>query len=261
MKKYFLFFLLLIVSTAAYAQQYQVSGYVNDFADIISEQDEAELRLLANNLQESGKAEYAIVTVPSLQGQDIASFSYGLGEGVLGDKEKNNGLLLVVALEDRQYDIEVGRGLEPVIPDIIAGRIARAYLVPNFQQGNYSKGILEASYALQAVINENLDSEYYVDEPDPREELAAVIFFVIFVFMVFLIITLVIVHNFEKEYKKEKKKHKHRDDSDFYIAALVLGNMFKGGGKGGFGGSFGGSGGFGGFGGGSFGGGGARGGW
>lgn len=260
MKKYFALIFLILLGTFAIAQdtqeqEYKITGYVNDYSGILSGPIKAELETIAKELQDSGKAEYAIVIVDTLNGEDIGGFSYRLGEGVLGDQEKNNGLLLVVALQDRLYDIEVGRGLEPIIPDIIAGRIARTYLVPNFQNADYSLGILETTYALKAVLDENLESEYY-----PKEHKLTFLDFVpLIVLLVFFgfIITLFIIQ-LKKEYKKAKKKNK---DDDFFTAAWILSSMFRGG-RGGSGGGFsGGSGGFGGFSGGSFGGGGARGGW
>lgn len=258
MKKYFIFIFLIILSCIAIAQEqeYAITGYVNDYSSLLSSTAKTELETIAKELQDSGKAEYAIVIVDTLNGEDIGGFSYRLGEGVLGDKEKNNGLLLVVALQDRLYDIEVGRGLEPIIPDIVAGRIARNYLVPNFQAGDYEKGILETSYALKAVLDENLESDYY-----PKERQLTFLDFVpLIILLGFLaLMTYLIIDSIKKDYKKYKKEHKD-DDSGFWTGILLGSMIGRRRGRGGAGGGFSG-GGFGGFGGGSFGGGGSRGGW
>ena len=258
MKKYFIFIFLILLSINAIGQEqeYSITGYVNDYSWVLSDPIKAEIETIAKELQDSGKAEYAIVIVDTLNGEDIAGFSYRLGEGVLGDKEKNNGLLLVVAMQDKLYDIEVGRGLEPILPDILVGRIAREYLVPNFQAGIYEAGILETSYALKAVLDENIESAYY-----PKEhQLTFLDFIPLFVLLGFFALMIyLMIDSMKKDYKKYKKDHK---DEDYFIAAWLLSSMMRGGrgGKGGFsGGSSGG--GFGGFSGGSFGGGGSRGGW
>ncbi len=70
----------------------------------------------------------------------------------LGQKGKDNGILLLIALKERKYRIEVGYGLEGVIPDSLAGSIGRDYLVPFFRQGNYSKGAYAATLALISEV-------------------------------------------------------------------------------------------------------------
>jgi len=152
-------------------------------------------------------------------------------------------------MNDRQYRFEVGRGLEPVLPDIIMGRIGRNYLEPYFKQGQYSQGIKEASLAIRDTLAEKIESEYYVSA-EPKYDFTP--FLILFIFWVLFIIILVVSLK-----NQPKKKGKKRKDSDFFTAAWLLSSMMRGsGGRGGFSG-----GGFGGFGGGSFGGGGASGGW
>jgi len=104
-----------------------IEGYVNDYANILSSES-SEIESILKSLHTQGSAEFAIVTINSLEGRDIDGYAFELAEGKLGDKEKNNGLLLLVSLEDRKYRFEVGRGLEPVLPDIIVGRIGRIFL-------------------------------------------------------------------------------------------------------------------------------------
>ncbi|MBW3018747.1 TPM domain-containing protein [Candidatus Woesearchaeota archaeon] len=232
--------IILLLLPCVFAQ-IELTGYVNDYAGIISYADKLELEQICKQLQDSGTAEFAIVTVPSLEGRDIEGYAWELAEGKLGKKDKNNGLLLLVALDDRQYRFEVGRGLEPVLPDGKIGRIGRTYLVENFKNEEYGKGIKEAVLAVQAVLTEDAESEYYVTET-VSQKWALVGMIVVFVMFILFII---VVINAAKHSKK-------RGDSDYFWAALIAGNMMRG--RGGFGG-------FGGFGGGSFGGGGAGGGW
>ncbi len=246
MKKWVIFLFLLLIPLSL--AQYEIKGYVNDYANVLTPFEENEISSILKEIHDSGVAEYAVVTVPSLEGQDIEGFSYNIAEGNLGDTEKNNGLLLLVAIEDRQYRLEVGRGLEPVIPDIIAGRIGRTYLVPHFREENYAQGIKEASLAVRDVLFEDYEGEYY-----PKEEKFDITPFIPFIIF-WTIFIIIMITSMRQSYKKYKKKH--RDDKDYIFAAWMLSNMMKGGGRGGFSG-----GGFGGFGGGSFGGGGASSGW
>ncbi len=232
----------------------QIKGFVNDYAGVLSQQDISELESIQKALYDQGAAEYAIVIINSLEGKDIESYSYELAEGKLGDKEKNNGLLLLVAIDDRKYRFEVGRGLEPELPDITVGRIGRDYFVQNFRNDDYGKGIIEASRAVQARLTNQTSSEYYGADYSAEDKVleTADKIRLIVVFVVFITIVLIFVAAFYRAFKK--RKGERPDDTNYFIAAWVLSQMSRKG----PGGS---TGGFGGFGGGSFGGGGASGGW
>jgi uncharacterized protein len=241
MNKIIIFILLaLLCIHFVVAENVKIVYPVNDYANIIDANTEQQLTLITKQLMDTGIAEYSIVTVNSLEGQDIFSYSLDLAQGKLGNTETDNGLLLLVALEDRKYQFQVGRGLEYVLNDAKIGRIGRTYLVSNFQEGNYNQGILEASLSIQSILLEDIDSNYYVQEPKINPELVNSLFSLIS-FIIFFIAIMVLS-------KKGKSKSKYHDAA---LAAVIL----LGGGR--RGGGFGGSGGFGGFGGGGFGGGGA----
>lgn len=235
---------MIVILASAVSAQVKIKGFVNDYAGIIDPAQEAQLNSILKGLYDSGAAEYAIVTVNSLEGSDIESYSWNIAEGNLGDKEKNNGLLLLVALEERKYRFEVGRGIEPILNDAKVGRIGRMYLVPYFQQGDYGTGIVEASKAIQSIMIGDVESEYYVDEGvDDYIVFEFILSLIIFVFIFLLPIIIAIL-------KRRKFKNKYFDAAAGAI--ILFGGRGRSGGIGG---------GFGGFGGGSFGGGGASGGW
>lgn len=224
----------------------KLDSFVNDYAGILSPEEKSQITSVAQQIYDSGKAEYAVAVVDNLEGYDIESYSYKVVEGKLGETGKNNGLFLIVAIEDRAYRIEVGRGLEPDIPDITAGRIAREFLVPNFQEERYAEGIYQTSLALRSVLLNDTASEYYprkIPDISINQEIIGLIIF--FVFMILII----------SRSSRLNKRGKRRNRNDLF-SALLLASMLRGGGRGGFSG-----GGFGGFGGGSFGGGGAGGRW
>lgn len=242
LKTLFLFSIILLLVLQA-VNAVEIKGFVNDYANIIDDASEKELDSRLQQLYDSGTAQFAIVTLHSLDGKDIESYSLDLAQGVLGDKEKNNGLLLLVALEEREYRFEVGRGLEAVLTDSISGRIGRDYLVPNFRAGDYGTGIVEAAKAVQSVLTGDTASEYYVTEQSVDETIYLIFYFIFFI----MIFVLPILAFFLK-----RKKFKNRYFNAAAGAIILFGNR---GGRGGSGG------GFGGFGGGSFGGGGSSGGW
>ncbi len=240
---------LLIISSlagfsfAATSSDYKITYFVNDYAGIIDDSTELELEGILKDIYDSGVAEYAIVTVPSLEGRSIEEYSLSLAQGNLGDSVKNNGLLLFIAVEDRKYRFEVGRGLEGDLNDAKVGRIARAFIVPSFKVENYNQGILDASYAVAAELSDNVSSPYYVKEESFFEKNEVLI----------SILILMILINILGSIGKAKQKGK------YFSAASNAAILYTSFGKGGFGGS----GGFGGggFGGGGFGGGGSSGGW
>ncbi len=235
------------------AENIKIEGFINDYANIISPEYKSKIEGILKGLYDSKSAEFSIVTIDSLEGQDIESYALNLAQGDLGDKQKNNGLLLLVAVRDKKYRFEVGRGLEPVLNDAKIGRIGRAYLVENFRNEDYGKGIYEASLAVKTTLLGETDSGYYIaDEALPK--IKPII--PIFIFLILLILIIALIFSIKmRPYKKDTKKK-----DDYFGAALMAAWLFGGRGRGGSGGGFS-SGGFGGFGGGGFGGGGASGGW
>lgn len=223
-------FMLLLLCIAASALE--ITDFIHDNADLLTATEEQELRTILTELYDTGQAQYAVVTIDTLDDKDITGYAWELAEGVLGEEGKNNGLLLLVALEERQYRFEVGRGLEPTLPDGKIGRIGRTYLVPHFKEENYGTGIIEASKAIHAVLAQDTASAYYVETPTTNTHLW---------WAAFILLTLMIIISYIGA-------RGGRSSNDYFIAAGMASTMYRGSG-------------FGGFGGGSFGGGGAGGSW
>lgn len=127
-------------------------GPILDAAQILPAQSEAQLdqRLRAYN-QKTGRA-VMVVTVPSLEGEDIASYGPALGRAWgVGGKESDQGLILLVAPTERKLRIEVGYGLEQFMPDVLAGRIVRDVIRPRFKADDYPGGI---NAGIDAIITQ-----------------------------------------------------------------------------------------------------------
>lgn len=126
--------------------------YVYDETGIVTEETKTFVDELNEQLASTG-AEVVVAVIPTLDGQDIESFANELfRDWGIADKIKNNGILLLVAIDDRLMRIEVGYGLEGAIPDSVAGRIIRTYLQPNFKEEKYNEGIQEAVQAICEYI-------------------------------------------------------------------------------------------------------------
>ena len=132
----------------------KLESYVVDLADIIDNSSEYKLNQYLRELKQKTTAQLAILTIKSLEGESIENLSITVAHDrwKLGEKGKDNGVLLLISIKDRKYRIEVGYGLRGVIPDSLAGSIGRDYLVPFFSKGEYSKGVYVTALALANEI-------------------------------------------------------------------------------------------------------------
>lgn len=126
--------------------------YVQDYAQVLSAEDKRRLLRIGQELDDKTTAQLAVVTVKTLDGQPIEDYALSiLREWGIGSKEKNNGALIVVAVQDRRSRIEVGYGLEGLLTDGLTGRIQDQAMIPYFRKGNYATGIVNG-YAVTASL-------------------------------------------------------------------------------------------------------------
>jgi uncharacterized protein len=170
LKKWLICLILLVslLCTAAAGAAAQIppaptsSIYVQDYAGVLSNDSKAKINEIGAKLAEQTKAQVVVVTVKSLNEQPIDELGLGiLRQWGIGDKTLNNGVLLLVAVDDRQSRIEVGYGLEGPLPDGKTGRIQDDYMLPYFQKGQYDQGIFNGYSALISEVAK----EYNVTVP------------------------------------------------------------------------------------------------
>lgn len=129
------------------------TGRVVDQANLLSPAEEARLSAASEALQREVGPQFEIVTVPNLQGRTIEEYGVELGRAWgIGDRERDDGVLLIVALAERKARIEVGYGLERRITDPFAARVLAEQITPRFREGNYSAGIIAGSEAIIARL-------------------------------------------------------------------------------------------------------------
>jgi uncharacterized protein len=117
-------------------------GRVNDLAGLIPTDRERALEKRLEDFETKTSHQIAVLTIPSLEGEDLEGFSLRVAESwKLGKKGFDNGVLLLVAKNDRKLRIEVGYGLEGVLPDALASRIIREVIVPRFRANDFAGGI------------------------------------------------------------------------------------------------------------------------
>jgi uncharacterized protein len=259
-----LLLLAVISAVPARAAQWQkltVQGYVNDFAGVLDPATVTRLVGLCTEVDQKAKAQIAVVTIKSLEGDSVEDFANRLFQkwGV-GYKGTDRGVMVLLSVGDHKYWTEVGYGLEPILPDGKVGGFGRE-MVPLLRQGNYNGALMQMASQIAEVIAQ--DSHVSLDSlaqspgiplaPErENQELHLRVGQVLFLLILLIVLGPILL----------------RFLGPFLLLSLITGGRgrrgwggggFSGGG-GGFGG-FGGGGGFGGFGGGSSGGGGAGGSW
>ena len=258
-------FIALILSINLIAQDNlpeRPNRLVNDYADILSAQQENMLERKLVAFSDTNSTQIAILSVEDLDGYDIVDYAQRVAQKWgIGQKKYDNGAIIVVKPktgESRgQVNIDVGYGLEPLVPDITAKRIVENEMIPRFKQNDYFGGLNAATDIIMSLAAGQFTAEQYKQQTERGGGLVG--FFV-------PVIILIIVISMINRGRSRHATYSRRGGSGLWTA-LLLGSMLGGSHRGSWGsfssgsGGFGGGGGFGGFGGGSFGGGGASGSW
>src|SRR5688500_3710662 len=154
----FVFFLsvcafLIYGSWASAVDVPPLRGRVNDYASVMSQEQGRSLESQLAQLEQDTGHQVAVLTIPTLDVGDIEGFSIRVAESwKIGKKGFDNGVILVVAVKDRRLRLEVGYGLEGVLPDAIAKTITSNYIVPRFRSQDYAGGIVAGIDAVLKVI-------------------------------------------------------------------------------------------------------------
>ena len=243
----------LLLSMVAHAEpisQLHPTGYVDDFAHVLDPKTVAQMEDICQQIDQKGHAQIAVVTVNSLDGADVESYAVDLFKSWgIGEKSTNRGVLILYAIQDHRAHIEVGYGLEPILPDGKVGGFQRE-AIPLMQSGNTSAALLLVTDRVAGVIAQDAGIQISNALPpaaapapdEPNEQHISLGGIIVIVVIVLIILCTPL-----------------RGVLFWLLLSQVFGGRGGGWGGGGFGG--GGGGGFGGFGGGSSGGGGASSSW
>lgn len=251
--------LALWAAQAAWAQEFpKLTGRVVDNADLLPADRQAALEQKLAGLEQQGGRQMVVVTLPDLQGYDIADYGYRLGRHWgIGTKENNDGLLLIVAPAERKVRIEVGYGLEGIMTDALSSRIIRNAIIPRFKQDDYAGGIEAGADALIAQLTLPPEEARAQQAADGRQDGSPVGFYIFIGFFCFLLLLMLMGR---RSQRRGLMRRGPWGPVILWGPGLGGGSHWGGSGSGWGGRSSGGFGGFGG-GGGSFGGGGASGSW
>ncbi len=252
----------LLFTSAAFGADWKSlkpQGYVSDFANSIDPSTKASLEAYAAEVQQSTGAQMAFVTVSTLDGEPIEDVTYTLFRAWgVGQKKDDNGVLFLLAINDRRSRLEVGKGLEGILPDGLDGLLL-TQMRPSLRQGQYGQALLTAAQTIGGIVAKEKNVTIQTQLPSRRTAepvTHSIPWPLIFgaLFVLFLI-------------TRGSRGGGYRGGGGGFLPGMILGNLLGGGGRsyggggsgwgGGFGGGDSGGGGFGGFGGGDSGGGGA----
>ena len=144
----------ILAAAAAFALEVPPAplGRVSDFAGLLSPGDRQRIEARLEAIETANSNQFAVAIFRSLEGDSLEDFSIRLADAwKVGHKGRDNGLLLLLFLDDRQVRIEVGKGLEGAVTDALSGRVIREVLAPRFREGDFAGGILAAVDALDAA--------------------------------------------------------------------------------------------------------------
>jgi uncharacterized protein len=128
-------------------------GHVNDYAGMLSPESSQALEATLTDFERSDSTQIVILTIPSLEGENLEEYSIKVAEAWrIGQKKIDNGVILLIAKQERKIRIEVGRGLEGKLTDLVSGRIIRDEITPRFKTGDFDDGIKTGVSAIMAVV-------------------------------------------------------------------------------------------------------------
>lgn len=214
--------------------------YVSDFANVLSEETKGYVLNQSAALNEKTTAQIVVATVNSLENTSIEEYSVELlRKWGVGSKEKNNGLLILLAPNERQIRVEVGDGLEGKINDAKAGEFIKKYAVPHLKNNDWDNGI----HDLYSVILSEVYSEYGAEAPEDVKEVAGKIkdydhntlddMVTIFISIVVIIVSVVLSIFVRRNPRWRRHRHWHGNDYDDFNSGF---GGYYGGGSDGFGG-------------------------
>jgi uncharacterized protein len=266
-----IFCVVLVSAVCIFAEpiaSLKATNYVNDFAGVLDAATQSRLNELCQQVDQKAHAQIAVVTVKSVDGQDVVSYAVALYQKFgIGAKGKDRGVLILLATDDHKYWTTVGYGLEGILPDGKVGGFGRD-MVPSLRSGNYAAAVITITTRIASVIAQDagvtLDNQPRLaptrQQPTPKGGAGGVILVIFLIFFVIIPILRAI-------FRGGGGPRGGGGGGLGFLLGMMLGSGgfgrgggYGGGGFGGFGGG-GGGGGFGGFGGGSTGGGGAGGSW
>lgn len=165
---------------------------VNDFANVLSAQEKESLERKLVEFNDSTSTQVAVITINSLNGYTVEETAHKfLRDWGVGQKEKNNGVVILASIQDKKINIQTGYGMEGVLPDLMCKRIINKDIIPAFKKQQYYQGFDDA---ITSIINLSKD-EYTAEKRHSGDDSVGLIIFIFIVVIVFFIIIAIVRRN------------------------------------------------------------------
>lgn len=228
----------------------ELTGRVNDNAKLMSSKEKQEAEEYLASVEQKNGIQIFVLTVKSLQGENLEEYANRVFEKWgIGQKKEDNGVLLLVAYNERDVRIEVGYGLEGTLTDTKCGLILRNVIIPEFRNGDYGKGICKGVKAVGGIVAGDVEVEEQLKASD-QENVADGLFAAIIILVWFIIVFAsilsrygiwgLLVWNMMGRRGPKPKRKPYVPNPHVTIHTTGFGGGFGGGGFGGFGGGGGG---------------------
>ena len=160
-----LILVILDANTVAALDVPALKGHVSDYAGMLSPASQRQLEAVLTDFEQKESTQIAVLTIPSLKGDALEDFSMRVADAwKIGQSEADNGAILLIVKNDRKIRIEVGYGLEGRLTDLLAGRIIRNIIAPQFKMGNFDQGVSQGVAAMIGAVK----GEFSATTPQKR---------------------------------------------------------------------------------------------
>ncbi len=182
MKKLLLFLAILFIPLLSHAIEVPpLHGHINDYAGMLSPETAQNLESELTAFEKTDSTQIVVLTIPSLEGENLEDFSIRVAEAwKIGQKGKDNGAILLIAKHERKIRIEVGRGLEGRLTDLVSGRIIRDEIVPRFKAGDMDGGISRGVSSIMETVKGEYRATGHETAPERRRGPPVLTLFIFF---------------------------------------------------------------------------------
>lgn len=171
----------------------QLRGHVNDYANLLSPGTSQKLEQALTEFERSESTQIVVLTITSLEGESLEEYSIKVAEAWrIGQAKLDNGAILLIAKQERKIRIEVGRGLEGKLTDLVSGRIIRGDITPYFKSNDYDSGITSGVSSIMQVVR----GEYQAQPRDLKQGKKSAE--PVFTLLVFLLVAIVFIGSFSR---------------------------------------------------------------
>lgn len=182
-------FLLTVIPAISSASFPKITPYINDFTGMLDATCESNLESISNQIHSNTTAELAVVIMPTIGDSDINEYSNAFfRDAGLGDRNKNNGLLVLIVMDTKSYRIETGYGLEGDLPDALVSRLANDHIRPSIDKDDLCNGTTGLLLSIADQLGVTINPAYITIGNIPMSQQEFILLAIVFIIVVIILI-------------------------------------------------------------------------